>query len=440
MGIRVGIIGYGRFGRFWEGVLAPSYDVWVTDRQPVEAANYLPLADLCAHCEAIFLCVPINQIEAVIDQIAPHLRPGQTVLDTCSVKVLPARAMLSRLGESGANLIATHPMFGPDSASVSLSGLPVVVWPLAGEGEAYRQWARFFEGLGLRVVEMSPEEHDRLAAYSQGVTHYMGRVLDEMALQPTPIDTRGFSILLSLVEQTCNDSWELFHDLQIHNPYTREMRLRLEKALNRVYAALLPSRVSPDALIIGIQGGQGSFNEEACRHYCAQHADQIGDYRIEYLYTTENVLRGLHEGEIDFGVFAVQNARGGVVMETIHALSRYRCQIVELFDIVISHCILHHPQIEFGQITTLISHPQALAQCADTLAQEYAHLKLESGEGDLIDQALCAKHIRSGELPRTYAVLAPKVCAQLYGLRLHAEGLQDLKDENLTTFAWARRG
>jgi prephenate dehydrogenase len=81
---------------------------------------------------------------------------------------------------------------------------------------------------------MSPDEHDRLAAYSQGVTHYIGRVLDRLDLQPTSIDTEGFKILRSLIEQTCNDSWELFHDLQRYNPYTRDMRVRMQQALNEV--------------------------------------------------------------------------------------------------------------------------------------------------------------------------------------------------------------
>jgi prephenate dehydrogenase len=86
---------------------------------------------------------------------------------------------------------------------------------------------------------MSPEQHDRLAAYSQGVTHYVGRVLRELELEETPIDTQGFKILRSLIDQTCNDSWELFRDLQLYNPYTRDMRERMEAALEIVNAKLV---------------------------------------------------------------------------------------------------------------------------------------------------------------------------------------------------------
>ena len=33
----------------------------------------------------------------------------------------------------------------------------------------------------------------------------------------------GFTELLGVIEQTCNDSWDLFKDLQKFNPYTNEM-------------------------------------------------------------------------------------------------------------------------------------------------------------------------------------------------------------------------
>ena len=39
----------------------------------------------------------------------------------------------------------------------------------------------------------------------------------------TQINTLGFNDLLAVIEQTCNDSWDLFRDLQKYNPYTNEM-------------------------------------------------------------------------------------------------------------------------------------------------------------------------------------------------------------------------
>jgi len=235
----VGIIGYGRFGQLWARVLEPHHHVRVTDRASVQHERFLPLRELCSTSRAIFLCVPINQVEHVIREIAPHLQPGTTVFDMCSVKVHPANVLMAQLGDrTDLNLVATHPMFGPDSAADGVPGLPMVVWRLAGDERVYGEWVEFFGALGIRTVEMSPDEHDRLAAWSQGVTHYIGRVLDRLDLQPTPIDTEGFRILRSLIAQTCNDSRELFLDLQRYNPYTSEMRLRLRAALDDVHREL----------------------------------------------------------------------------------------------------------------------------------------------------------------------------------------------------------
>lgn len=440
----VGVVGYGRFGQFWADSLSRDYEIWVSDKEDLKqvaigkGVKYGSLPEVCAKADNIFLCVPISQIDSVVSTIRHYIRPGTIVFDTCSVKLYSTSILQHYLGDlNEVDLIATHPMFGPDSGARGLQGLPIVMWPLSVSSDAYRNWHSYFEQIGLRVVELPPDEHDQLAANSQGVAHYIGRVLHEMGVESTPIDTTGFKILLSVIEQTCNDTWELFHDLQNYNPYTKEMRLRLESALNRVYRRLLPESVSPGELIVGIQGGRGSFNQEACHHYCSSHG--ITNYRIEFLYTSLSVLTALHRGEIDRGVFALHNSKGGTVMETIDALSQYNCDILDYFSIVISHCIMHHPKMDFQKIDTLISHPQALAQCESSLRNRFPNLRLISGKGELIDQALCAQHIAESKLPATTAVLAPKVCADLYNLKIHATDLQDMGRENLTTFVWAQR-
>lgn len=438
----VGVVGFGRFGRFWARVVAADFPVLAYDRHPAdalhEAISVVSLPTLCARANVIFLCVPINQLEAVVSELKPYIRPGMTIIDTCSVKVYPAGVLQAAFaGREDVTVLCAHPMFGPDSAGDSVAGHALVLWPLLRAEEAFTRWQAYFEGKQMRVVKMSPEEHDQAAAFSQGVTHYIGRVLGEMDLQPTPIGTTGYHRLLSIIHHTVNDSWELFCDLQHYNPYTPEMRLHLETVMNQLYGRLLAARPEPELLRVGIQGGQGSFNEEACRAYAGQHG--LAAYKIAYLYTSRNVLQALHKGEIERGVFAIQNAVGGVVMETIHALSEFDCEIVEIFEIVISHCLLIRPGVDFVDIDTIISHPQALAQCRTTLQARYPHLQQISGEGDLVDQALCAQYLSAGKLPPTYAVLAPRVCADLYDLQIQGADLQDLGTKNLTTFVWVKR-
>ena len=444
---RVGILGFGRFGAFWAAKLGADFDVLVFDVDRSRAENaqeldatFVDLDILCRTVDSLFICVPISRLEDVLTEIEPLLAPRVTVFDTCSVKVEPAQQMIDILGAADLELIASHPMLGPDSGKHSLSGLPIALWPLNPEkARRFEPWLRWFEAQELNVVHINPEEHDKMAAYGQGVTHFVGRVLEEMNLGAAPLDSRGTSILRTLTEQTCNDSWELFQDLQLRNPYTRAMRLELEAALNKVYARLIPDQVDAIKVQVGIQGGQGSFNDEACRQYCQRYPAELADVQVHYLYKAKNVLRALHAGDIDRGVFAIQNARGGAVMETIQGLSQFTCHIIDVFDLVISHCVMHHPDTDFSDIHTVISHPQALAQCSRNLANQFPKLKKISGEGDLIDQAHCAEQIMTGGLDPKIAVLAPRVCADLYGLTIQARDLQDLGDKNLTTFVWVGR-
>lgn len=392
---------------------------------------------------AIFYAVPISKLKEAIKTGKKYVQKGQTILDTSSVKIHPKQVFEKELAKKGVNLILTHPMFGPDSVKdnrhsvrQNLKGLKIVIHNLKAQKKVYNFWKKYFQELGLKVVEMTPEEHDRLAAFSQGITHYIGRVLEDMKLKPTPIDTKGFETLLEIKEQTCNDTWQLFSDLQTFNPFTKKMRIRLEKSLTKIYNKLLPERVDRDYIIIGIQGGEGSFNEEACRFYCENQG--IKNFKIKYLYTSNNVLNALHRGEIDFGQFALQNSVGGTVKETIDALSCYNCRIVKEFEIIVNHCLLTKKGVKLNEIKKIISHPQALAQCKSTLAKKYPDKELISGKGILVDQAKASQYLSEDKIPKNTAVLAPKVCAKLYNLEVLAEGLQDRKD-NYTSFLFVKR-
>ena len=67
------------------------------------------------------------------------------------------------------------------------------------------------------MVEMTCEEHDKLAASSQFITHTVGRMLGRMSLDDTPINTKGYESLLSLVRNTTNDSFDLYYGLFMYN-------------------------------------------------------------------------------------------------------------------------------------------------------------------------------------------------------------------------------
>jgi hypothetical protein len=283
---------------------------------------------------------------------------------------------------------------------------------------------------------MSAEEHDQLAAKSQGLTHFIGRLLEKVNFEPTSIDSLGTKKLLEVKDQTVNDTWELFIGLQTYNPYTKDMRIEIGEAYDFLYNQLLPKQTNPNHITFGIQGGMGSFNEEALQNYLTRK--NIQQYKIQYLFTSEKVLKNLHEGNIDFGLFAISNSTGGLVEESISAMAKYQFAIVEDFTILIRHFLMKRKDVTKEEITTIMAHPQVFKQCQLTLKEQFSSLKQISGENDIVDTARAAEELAKGNLSNTTAILGPKTLASHFNFDIIAKELQDKKD-NLTRFLLVAR-
>lgn len=441
---RISIIGFGRFGQLLASILKDDFVVLVTDADAAagEKAKDRGLAFVSAKdamaADAIFYCVPISQLEPTLAEHVKYLADGRPrlIADVLSVKV-HAKNTFTKLLPADCEVLLTHPMFGPDSvAAQGLAGQTIVMDKFRCSDDTYKFWKEYFERKQLKIIEMTAEEHDHVAAESQGLTHFVGRVLGEFGFAPTAIDTYGAKMLLQIQEQVGNDSWQLFEDLQTYNPFTTEMRVKLADAQSRVFNKLLPNRIDKEKLVVGIQGGRGSFNEEAATYYLSRTPNM--PYELEYLHTTEHVLKALYEGRVDRGQFAIHNSIGGVVTESILAMANYRFNIVEEYAIKISHALMIAPGADFNKCDTIMTHPQVLRQCKTNLEMKYQRLKQTSGEGDLVDHAKVAELLSKGEIPANVATMGSKVLAKIYGLDIVEEGLQDLQ-ENFTSFLWVER-
>lgn len=237
------IYGMGRFGQFWAHELSKVLPmVGGFNRTPRELPPTIIPMDRkeLYQADVIIICTAISSIKDILNQIAPHLKKGALVMDCCSVKVWPVQKMREILPDH-IEIMGTHPMFGPDSGKEGIKGLPIVVSPVRINEEREKKWTDLFEKMGLDVIKMTPDEHDLEAAYTQGITHFIGRTLSEMGLEKSRIGTSGYMSLQRIVEQTCNDPWQLFLDLQKYNPYTEEMRSKLNRVLLEMENYIKPS-------------------------------------------------------------------------------------------------------------------------------------------------------------------------------------------------------
>jgi prephenate dehydrogenase len=245
---RAGIIGFGAFGRLMARHLRRHFRLCAYDPAlppgPGAGADGMRLTSLAgaAGCPVVILATPVSRMAETVRAIGPHLCPGVLVLDVGSVKVVPATIMLRGLPEH-AGIVATHPLFGPQSARDGIKGLKIAVCPVRG-ADAPRVAAFLQRALGLQVIVTTPEAHDREAAMVQGLTHLIAKVLVQMEPLPTRMTTRSFDLLMQGVAMVRDDAPEVFQAIEGLNPYSQEVRRRffdLAAALDAELAGGLPA-------------------------------------------------------------------------------------------------------------------------------------------------------------------------------------------------------
>ncbi len=234
----IGVIGFGRFGRLTVDHLSADFPVVVSNRsdkrEAIGRAGATPgsLADACGQ-KIVILCVPISQMQTMLRDIAPLLRPGTLVVDVCSVKVYPVRWMQELLPPH-VHILATHPMFGPDSAADSLLGRKMVLCPERIPSGRYRRICDYLQAKGLTLISATADAHDRQIAITLSLTHFIGRSLSRFGAPALDIDTEGYKRLRHILGVVENDSWQLFDDMHRYNPYAAEMRRRFTEAMGEI--------------------------------------------------------------------------------------------------------------------------------------------------------------------------------------------------------------
>jgi prephenate dehydrogenase len=234
----IGIIGFGRFGKLTAGYLAEDFEVLVfnpTDKSAEIKKTGAHKASLTTVCQQkiVILCVPISALEQVLTEIGPLLKKDALVVDVCSVKVYPAQWMKKLLPET-VSILATHPIFGPDSAADSLKGRKIFLSPVRIAKKKYQKIKTYLASKELVLIESTPEDHDEQIAISLALTHYIGRTLSEFGAAPLDIDSEGYKRLLHILEVVEHDTWQLFCDMHRFNPYAQEKRSAFMQAMQKI--------------------------------------------------------------------------------------------------------------------------------------------------------------------------------------------------------------
>lgn len=230
--IRIGVIGGTRgMGRWFAGFLGKQgFTVAVCDEK-----TQLTPAGLAESCDVVVVSVPIGITVGIIEQIGPLLKEESLLLDLTSLKAAPVEAMLKC---SRSEVIGCHPLFGPKVRSVR--GRHIVLCP--ARTKRWLPWLRsILQAAGARIVETTPEEHDRSMALVQGLNHLnsllMGMVLSETGVRPaelSPLSTPAFEEKMKLVKKILRPHVRLSAEIIMLNPDTDPILDLYEKMLSEL--------------------------------------------------------------------------------------------------------------------------------------------------------------------------------------------------------------
>ena len=234
----IGIIGFGRFGKLTARYLAEDFEVLVFNRTAKSTeikevgARASSLKNVCRQ-KIVIVCVPISTLKQVLVEIGPLLKKDAVVVDVCSVKVYPSQWMKALLPET-VSILATHPIFGPDSASDSLKNRKIFLSPIRIDKRQYQKIKTYLASKELVLIESTPEDHDEQIAISLALTHYIGRTLSEFGAAQLSIDSEGYKRLLHILDVVEHDTWQLFCDMHRYNPYAKEKRAAFMQAMQKI--------------------------------------------------------------------------------------------------------------------------------------------------------------------------------------------------------------
>lgn len=244
--MKFGIIGNGRFGKLLASIFSETEKVKIQiyDRNLSNPTSPFFLLEAVLQSDYVFPCVPINQLETLIKEIAQIGLGKTTVLvDVASVKEYPVNLYSKYLPNT--SLIATHPMFGPGNFQEE-KGLisqikalePIIsISNISASEQSYKWLTSFMSEIGLKPIEISPKDHDIVSAKSQFVTLFTAFSLKRIQFSSASIGTKSNQELKKVTDMVTVDI-KLLEDMYKYNRYCiqelKNFQIAIEEVSERI--------------------------------------------------------------------------------------------------------------------------------------------------------------------------------------------------------------
>lgn len=176
----------------------------------------------------------------------------------------------------------------------------------------------------------------------------------------------------------------------------------------------------PRRAVVACQGVEGAYSQQACDKLFP-HAE------IVYVQSFEGVFQAVEQGLCRYGILPIENSSFGSVGAVYDLMKRHKFSIVRGTRLRVVHTLLGKEGTPLEGIHEVFSHEQAIGQCGDFL-KAHPGIKVTV----CANTAMAAKMVAESDR-NDVAAISSRQCAELYGLQILSEGIQD-NDNNFTRF------
>ena len=164
--------------------------------------------------------------------------------------------------------------------------------------------------------------------------------------------------------------------------------------------------------IVAFQGEAGAYSEAAAYNYFGAETETLPCKSFDELFAA------VSEGRATHGIAPIENSLAGSIHRNYDLLLRNKLHIIGEYHLRVSHCLMALPGVTLEDVQKVYSHPQALAQCEKSLN--------EMGLTPVIgaDTAGSARALKERN-DTTSAALASRLAAQVYGLNILQDNMED---------------
>lgn len=193
----------------------------------------------------------------------------------------------------------------------------------------------------------------------------------------------------------------------------QRLLLKGQSSLVRAVRAAVSDELKfPSRAFVACCGTEGSYAQQATSLLFAAPT-------IAYFNDFEKVFEAVEKGLCPYGVLPIENSAAGSVAAVYDLMQKHRFHIARALRLKIDHVLLAPPGTKLDDVKEVASHPHAIAQCKGFLK---AHPGMKAVPSS--NTAVAAKELASSGR-KDAAVIASRICAELYGLEVLAEGIQD---------------